>query len=97
MKKPNMQQLQQLLLEKGERIGLCVAGGLAFLLLVLTLFLPGKGLFSGTASGHSDELTKKVPEVKSKHAQAQVTEGDKPPQLKDTTAEIQVRDRKSVV
>ncbi|MBI1915637.1 MAG: hypothetical protein HYS12_13030 [Planctomycetes bacterium] len=88
MKKLNVQQL---LLEKGERIGLCVAGGLAFLLLVLTLFLPGKGLFSGTASGHSEELTKETVAVKSKHSEAKPTESDKPGSLKDATAEFQVR------
>src|SRR5258708_6315468 len=85
------EDIKQLLLEKGERIGLCVAGGLAFLLLVLALFLPGKGLFSGSASGHIEELTKQTAEVKDKHTRATPTDSEKPGSLKDATAQFQVR------
>ena len=84
---------QQLLLEKGERIGLCAAGGLAFILLALTLFMPGKGLFSGTASGHIEELTSRTKKLQEEHSRARPTEGsaDYPGPLKDTTEQFKVR------
>jgi hypothetical protein len=36
---------KQFLLERGERVGLYIAGGLAFLLIFLTLFWPGAAIF----------------------------------------------------
>ncbi|HKB37860.1 MAG TPA: hypothetical protein VKD72_15540, partial [Gemmataceae bacterium] len=88
MKKINFQQL---LLEKGERIGLCVAGGLAVILLALTLFMPGKGLFSGSASAHIEELTKLNTNLKSKHQAARPVDNDKPPDLKDALVKFDHR------
>src|SRR6185437_1073876 len=39
---------KKILLEKGERIGLIAAGVIAGLLLILSLLLPGHGLFAGS-------------------------------------------------
>jgi hypothetical protein len=49
MAKVNL-NIQQFLLEKGERVGLAVAGLLAILLIVLYLFYPGHGLLAPSAA-----------------------------------------------
>jgi hypothetical protein len=85
------EDIQQLLLEKGERIGFCVAGGLAFLLLVLALFLPGKGLFSGSASGHIEELNDQTAKVKDKHKNASPTAAESPGDIANATSEFKLR------
>jgi hypothetical protein len=56
---------KQVLLQHGERIGLIVAGVVSLLLLVTALFLPGHGLFAGSASEKAkaiDDTTKWVEE-----------------------------------
>ena len=47
MAKPKL-DFKKLLLERGERIGLSVAGIITLLLLLVSLLWPGKGLFSGS-------------------------------------------------
>ncbi len=39
---------KQVLLQHGERIGIGVAGALAGLMIVMSLFWPGSGVFSGS-------------------------------------------------
>jgi hypothetical protein len=48
---------KQFLLEKGERVGLYAAGGIAVLMVVLSLFLPGKGLLSPSPRTSALEIT----------------------------------------
>src|SRR5207253_4873745 len=69
--------LKPFLLEKGERVGLFVAGGLALLLVLLGLF---KGLSSGSASAHAQKLDEQV--TKLQQAQQRATPGrdDLPPE-----------------
>src|SRR5258707_9685286 len=47
---------KKFLLERGERVGLYVAGGIAVLLLLFNLFMPGKGFFSGSPSANANDL-----------------------------------------
>lgn len=47
---------QQVLLRHGERIGLGLAGGVTALLVVLSLFMPNKGFFSGSPSARAKDL-----------------------------------------
>jgi hypothetical protein len=49
---------KQFLLEKGERVGLGAAITLMVLMLVLSLFMPSKGIFSGSPKTKADELNK---------------------------------------
>jgi hypothetical protein len=62
---------KQFLLEKGERVGLYVAGGLALLMIVLSLFLPGRGVFTlGRAGKTADDLNKTAKEKRNAVASA---------------------------
>src|SRR5690242_16472356 len=45
------------LLEKGERVGLYAAGGIALLMVILSLFLPGKGLLSPSPKKSAKDMT----------------------------------------
>jgi hypothetical protein len=47
---------KQFLLQKGERVGLYAAGAIALLMIVLSLFLPGKGLFSASPRTSANEI-----------------------------------------
>src|SRR5438552_1169711 len=47
---------KQFLLEKGERVGLYAAGGIAFLIIVLSLFLPGRGILSPSPKKSAEEI-----------------------------------------
>jgi hypothetical protein len=49
---------KQFLLEKGERVGLGVAVTLMVLMLILSLFLPGSGFFSGSPKTVAGDLNK---------------------------------------
>lgn len=82
---------KEFLLEKGERVGLCVAGGLALLLLILTLFMPGKGLFSGTAGGHAEELNKLSGGLAQKQANAQPGPQHLPGEVKEVIDAYRVK------
>lgn len=48
---------KQLLLDKGEKIGVAVAGGIAVLLVLTQLFWPGYGLFAPNPKDHQKKLT----------------------------------------
>jgi len=49
---------KQFLLEKGERVGLYAAGGIALLMIVLSLFWPHKGLLSDSPKASAEAITK---------------------------------------
>jgi hypothetical protein len=68
---------KQFLLERGERVGLYAAGGLGLLLIVLSLFWPGKGLFSASPKKSADEITRISKEKKDKAATATPSESEK--------------------
>jgi hypothetical protein len=44
------------LLARGERVGLYTAGGIGLLIVLLSLFWPGKGLFSASPKGTADKI-----------------------------------------
>ena len=69
--------IKQFVLEKGERVGLGVAGVIA-LLLVLTLFIPGMGFLSGSAGANADVLAKAADGVENGLRTNQPTDADKP-------------------
>jgi hypothetical protein len=71
------------MLEKGERVGLCAAGGLAVMLLALTLFMPGRGLFSGSASSHAEEINKLSGALAQKQANARPGAQHLPGEIKE--------------
>ena len=68
---------KQLVLEKGERVGLAAAAVIA-LVLVLTLFIPGMGFLSGSASGNADVLTKAADGVEKGLRDNTPSDADKP-------------------
>ncbi len=69
---------KQFFFDHGERIGLGVAGAIT-LLLVLTLFIPGSGLFLlGSAGANADVLTKASEGVENGLRSDQPTDADKP-------------------
>src|SRR5947208_1919128 len=47
---------KQFLLQKGEKVGLWTCVGLGVLMLGYSLFMPGKGFFSGSRDSHAAEL-----------------------------------------
>jgi hypothetical protein len=72
------------LLERGERVGLYAAGGLALLIVVLSLFLPGKGVWSPSprkGAKDMDDLaaSKKSAVINSKPTDTEVVELSKVP------------------
>src|SRR5262245_18880993 len=81
---------KQFVLEKGERFGLYVAGGLAALLLVLSLFMPGKGLFSGSASANVKKLQAAADDVASLQQRANPGPNDGPPAMSEVMKDFQV-------
>ena len=72
---------KQFFLQHGERVGLVVAGVLAVLLLVLSLFMPGHGFFSGSAKEMASKLDVPSDEVEKKLNDPRNVPGekDKPP------------------
>lgn len=81
---------KQFVLEKGERFGLYAAAGLALLLLVLSLFMPGKGLFSGSASANVKKLQGAADDLARKQQQAKPGPGDQPPALDEAMKDFKV-------
>src|SRR5271157_651962 len=55
---------KQFLLEKGERVGLSAAGGIALLMIVLSLFWPHKGLLSESPKKSAEAIAKVAKEKK---------------------------------
>jgi hypothetical protein len=53
------------LLQKGERVGLYAAGGIAVLIVLLSLFWPGKGLFSPSPKTSANEISQGAADKKS--------------------------------
>src|SRR5262245_7512387 len=72
---------QQLLLQHGEHIGIGLAGGLAVLLVGMSLFWPKSGVFSGSPSEKAKTLADKTAWVNSRLNDANNLPGesDKPP------------------
>ena len=56
MAKPKL-DIKKLLLERGERLGLSVAGIITLLLILFALLMPGKGVFSGSPEEKAKGLT----------------------------------------
>jgi hypothetical protein len=84
---------QQVLLQHGERIGIGVAGGIAALLVGLSLFMPGKGFFSGSPSARAkdlDDVSARV-DQKLRDPNNLPGEADKPPPADD---KLQALDRR---
>src|SRR5579885_3293265 len=48
---------KQFLLEKGERVGLYAAGGIALLMIILSLFMPHKGILSDSPRGRAEAIS----------------------------------------
>ncbi len=69
---------KQFLLEKGERVGLGVAVTLMVLMLILSLFMPGKGFFSGSPAAKAKELRKITEDLENKLVTAVPGPNDKP-------------------
>src|SRR5262245_40048656 len=57
---------QQVLLQHGERIGIGVAGAMAALMIVMSLFWPGSGVFSGSPAEKANALAKVTGQVDAK-------------------------------
>ncbi|MFO0845347.1 MAG: hypothetical protein U0797_23680 [Gemmataceae bacterium] len=76
---------QQILLQHGERIGLGMAGGITALLVGLSLFMPGKGFFSGSPSTRAKDLDEVTTRVNAKLSDPNNLPGesDKPPPAGD--------------
>jgi hypothetical protein len=75
---------KQLLLDRGERIGLGAAGVIT-LFLVATLFFPGMGFMSGSSGSNADALDKAAKTVESGIANNKPTQEDAPG---DTTKKL---------
>jgi hypothetical protein len=69
---------KQFLLEKGERVGLGVAVTLMVLMLLLSLFMPSRGFFSGSPSKNADLLDTGGKQLDSALNTAQPTEAQLP-------------------
>jgi hypothetical protein len=73
---------KQLLLDRGERIGLGAAGVIT-LFLVATLFFPGMGFMSGSSGSNADALDKAAKTVESGIANNKPTQADAPGDTKE--------------
>ncbi len=69
---------KQFLLEKGEQVGLGVALTLMVLMLILSLFMPSKGLFSGSPASKAKELDGKTKQLETALSTNQPGEKDLP-------------------
>jgi hypothetical protein len=69
---------KQFLLEKGEQVGLGVALTLMVLMLILSLFLPSKGFFSGSPGAKAKELNNSTKQLEDALATRQPAEKDLP-------------------
>src|SRR5437764_11679597 len=72
---------KQIMLQKGERVGLIVAGVLMVLLVATSLFLPNKGLFAGSSTEKAKVLDDSANWVSQKLTDPNNVPGesDKPP------------------
>src|SRR5436305_716249 len=71
---------KQLMLEKGEKIGLAVAAGIAILLVVTQLLWPGYGLFAPNPKDHQKKLEGLSTQVSKKmQAEDNLPKGDDRP------------------
>src|SRR5262245_38671931 len=57
---------KQVLLQHGERIGIGIAGGLAGLMIVMSLFWPGSGFFSGSPAENAKAIAQVTNQVSQK-------------------------------
>lgn len=69
---------KQFLLEKGEQVGLGVAVTLMVLILILSLFWPGPGFFSGSPATKAKELNQQTDRLETALQSAQPGTNDKP-------------------
>jgi hypothetical protein len=69
---------KQFLLEKGEQAGLGVALTLMVLMLILSLFMPSKGFFSGSPKTKAAELNNSTKQLEDRLATSQPGEKDLP-------------------
>jgi hypothetical protein len=79
---------KQFMLEKGERVGLGVALFLMVLLIIVSLFLPSHGFFSGSPTEKAKSLEKSAGSVQQQLASSQPGEEDKPQPAERTLAAI---------
>jgi hypothetical protein len=70
---------KRFLLEKGERLGLGIAGGIGLLLIIVGLFLPKHGIFTDSPTVKAADLEKITKEVDGNMKRASPTDADKPP------------------
>jgi hypothetical protein len=69
---------KQFLLEKGERVGLGIALTLMVAMLVFSLFMPSKGLFSASPATKAEELTKDTKALENALASKPLPDSEKP-------------------
>lgn len=72
---------KQMLMQHGERIGLFAAAGLTLLMVLLSLFWPGSGIFSGSPTEKATALNQPAEHVERalKDPNNKPTDADKPP------------------
>jgi hypothetical protein len=69
---------KQFLLEKGEQVGLGVAVTLMVLMLILSLFMPSKGFFSGSPAAKAKELNQNTEQLETALRTRTPGDNDKP-------------------
>jgi hypothetical protein len=69
---------KQFLLQKGERVGVGLAGFVAVALIITSLFWPGRGLFSGSPGANASSLKSKAASVHQRQMTATPQDADKP-------------------
>jgi hypothetical protein len=79
---------KQFMLEKGERVGLGVALFLMVLLIIVSLFLPSRGFFSGSPKEKAEVLEKNAAAAQSALRSSQPGDDDKPKDPKPFLASI---------
>ncbi len=80
--------LKPLLIEKGERVGLYIAAGLSFLLVVMGLL---KVLGSGSASANAEKLSAKIGELEEKQRRASPAGDFVPKELPPPVADAKLK------
>ncbi len=70
--------MKQFLLEKGEQVGLGVAVTLMVLMLILSLFMPNQGFFSGSPAAKAKELNERTEQLETALRTNQPKESDLP-------------------
>jgi len=79
--------MKQFLLQRGEHVGLGVAGGVALLLVVLSLFMPGSGFFNESPETKAKEI-KVVTEQVSRLLQTNTPKETDLPSAKDADQKL---------